>query len=130
MTSRLDEAGKLAARVAGIIDEKKGLNIVVLEMPRELAITDYFVIATGTNRRQIAAIAEEIRLALAGDEKRQLRPLNIAGRETAQWILMDYGSVVVHLFDEPTRRFYDLELLWGDSPKLDWRAAQAGLECK
>lgn len=122
MTSRLDEAKKLAAHAAEIIDGKKGLDIVVLEMPQELAITDYFVIATGTNKRQVAAMAEDIRLTLADDENEGLRPLNVAGRESAQWILMDYGSVVIHLFDEPTRRFYDLELLWGDSPKLDWRA--------
>jgi len=124
MTERIEEAKQMAVRIAAIMDDKKASDIVVIEMPQELAITDYFVICTGANRRQLVAIAEDIRLTLAGEM--EIRPMNISGKDTAQWVLMDYATVVVHVFDEPTRQFYDLELLWGDARKLDWREVTTG----
>ena len=79
-------------------------------------LVDYFVIASGTSRRQIHTIADEIDHAmnLLGDEK-----IGIEGYDESHWTLVDYGDVVVHLFDEETRRYYDLENLWGDAPRVE-----------
>jgi len=119
MTVPLDEAKELVRRAVRVIDGKKGRDIVILRMTDVLPITDYFVIATGQNARQLKAIVSEIydqALELTGR-----KPFHVAGERGGQWVVMDYGSVIVHLFDEPTRKFYDLELLWGDAPRLDWQ---------
>jgi ribosome-associated protein len=90
----------------------------VLNLGRLLFLTDYFVIATADNTMQVRAIADEIgrQLGEAG-----LRPLAVAGRDEARWVLIDYVDVVVHLFLPEARAYYDLELLWGDAPKARWR---------
>ena len=119
MTAPPDEAKQLVRQAARIIDGKKGRDIVILRMTDVLPITDYCVIATGQNPRQIKAIVGEIHqtaLALTGR-----KPFHVAGDRECQWVVMDYGSAIIHLFDEPTRKFYDLELLWGDAPRLGWQ---------
>ena len=83
-----------------------------------MALTDYFVIANGRNTRQVQAIADEIDRSL---RKLKLPCLSVEGREDARWVLLDYGDVVIHVFDEPTREFYDLEHLWADAPRARWR---------
>jgi ribosome-associated protein len=90
----------------------------VLDISRLLFLTDYFVIATADNSIQLRAIADEIerRLGEAG-----LKPLGVAGRQEARWVLLDYVDVVVHLFLPEARSYYDLELLWGDAPRARWR---------
>jgi ribosome-associated protein len=103
---------KVAAKAAS---SKKGEGTVVLEVGEILAITDAFVITSGTNTRQVRTIAEEIekQVALAGGGK----PLRIEGLDDARWVLMDYGDFVVHVFLDETRRYYDLERLWADAPR-------------
>lgn len=86
-------------------------------MSKHTAIFDYFVIATGTSRRQLHAISEEIDHKLE-DELNDKR-MNIDGYDDSKWIVLDYGTVVIHLFDEDTRVFYSLEALWGDAEKVD-----------
>jgi ribosome-associated protein len=103
-----------AARTAA---ENGATDIVVMDMSRHTAIFDYFLIATGTSRRQLHAISEEIDHKLE-DELHDKR-MNIDGYDDSRWIVLDYGTVVIHLFDEDTRQFYSLEALWGDAPKLD-----------
>ena len=86
-------------------------------MRGQTAIFDYFVIVTGASRRQLHAISEEIDHVLEkqlGDHR-----LGIEGYEESHWILLDYGDVVIHLFDENTRKYYDLESLWGDATRVD-----------
>lgn len=86
-------------------------------MRQHIFILDYFVIATVNNRRQLQALADEI------DERMTNSGATLLGKEgyeQADWVLIDFGIVVVHLFMEEARRFYDLELLWGDCPHLDW----------
>jgi ribosome-associated protein len=90
----------------------------VLDLRRLLFLTDYFVIATCDNSIQSRAITDDIERRLA---ETGLKPLGVAGRSEARWILMDYVDVVVHLFLPEARRYYDLELLWGDAPKARWR---------
>ena len=86
-------------------------------------ITDVFLIASGTSRRHIGTLAEAVeeRLKTLGR-----RPLRTEGLEDATWVLLDYGDLVVHLFDEPTRRYYDLERLWSDAPRTDFDPAPQG----
>jgi ribosome-associated protein len=112
-----DELAVAAARAA---DDKLGRDTVVLSVGDVLAITDCFVITHGTNDRQVKAIAEEVEARLAEDYA--VRPVRTEGLDTLAWVLMDYGSFVVHVFDEQTRQFYELERLWKDAPRLAWQA--------
>lgn len=80
-----------------------------------LVITDIFVIATGTSRRHVKTLAEEVEEKMKDSGR---RPLRREGFEDAQWLLIDFGDIVVHVFDQPTRDYYDLERLWADAPRL------------
>ena len=104
----------LAARIAA---DNKGRDILVLDMRPCTPLFDYFVIVTGTSRRQIHAITEEVDAGMRaeGDER-----LGIEGYEASKWVVQDYGDVVVHVFDPDTRDFYRLEELWADAVKVDW----------
>lgn len=112
-----------AARAA---DAKSGLDVVILEVGPVIAVCEHFVIASGTNSRQVRAIAEEVedRIREAGGPK----PIRTEGKSDLQWVLLDYGDFVVHVFLDETRRYYDLERLWSDVPRVPWQedAAQAG----
>lgn len=97
--------------------DKKAEEISILEMERGSgAFTDYFVVCSGTNPRQIQAIAEEVEERL---EKAGLRPNSIEGYKQAEWVLLDYIDFVVHVFSEKARRYYDLERLWKMAKKLE-----------
>ena len=101
---------ELALAAARTADENRGQNTVVLDMREQTPIFDYFVIVTGASRRQLRAISNEIDNTLEkglGD-----RRMSIAGYEESRWIVLDYGTVVVHLFDDEARAYYDLEGLW------------------
>lgn len=108
----LDEPIKLALHSAS---EKKALNLTVIDLREIASFTEFFVIASGTNQRQVQAISDEIEEQL----KKQLRqkPIRIEGYNSAEWILMDYGDFVVHIFEQKAREFYDLERLWRDAKK-------------
>lgn len=110
---------RLAARAAA---SKGGDGTVVLEVGSVLAITDAFVITSGRNRRQVATIAEEVEAQL---RRAGIRPLRVEGAEEAEWVLLDYGDLVVHAFLEETRRYFDLERLWSDAPRLEWESSSA-----
>jgi len=112
-TEVLDRAF-LCARVAA---ENKARDILVLDMRGITPLYDFFVLATGTSRRQIHTLAEEIDAALhaQGDVR-----LGIEGYVASKWVVQDYGDIVVHLFDPDTRAYYALEDLWADAPRLDW----------
>jgi len=113
---QLESSLKLAMAAARAAAENKGQDIVMLDVSKQTSIFDCFVIATGTSRRQLHAISDEIDHALeALGEKR----MSTSGYDESRWIVLDYGGLVVHLFDEETRAFYDLEELWADSPRVD-----------
>jgi len=96
--------------------EKKAEELSILEMEKGSgAFTDYFVLCSGTNPRQIQAIADEVEMRLKGAG---LRPTHIEGYNQAEWILIDYVDFVVHVFSERARRFYDLERLWKSAKRL------------
>jgi ribosome-associated protein len=92
--------------------------VLVLEVAEVLALCGWFVIASASNDRQVKAICDEVEHQVheAGGPK----PKRIEGLETRQWVLMDYGDIVVHVFQQDVREFYDLERLWADVPRLDW----------
>ena len=104
----------LAART---VADNKARDIVVLDMRACTPLFDYFVIATGTSRRQIHTLAEETDAALhaEGDTR-----IGIEGYEASKWVVQDYGDIVIHVFDPDTRDYYKLEELWADATKIDW----------
>lgn len=85
-----------------------------------IVLTDVFVIATGTSRRHVLSLAEEVESRLSALDR---KPLRREGVEDASWVLLDFGDIVVHLFDPETRRYYDLERLWRDAPRLAFEPA-------
>ena len=98
------------------VESKKGEELTILEMDRNSgAFTDYFIVCTGTNPRQIQAISDEIQRQLAQDGS---RPNSIEGYNQAEWVLLDYVDFVVHIFSERSRKFYDLERLWKSATRL------------
>ncbi|HEY0050695.1 MAG TPA: ribosome silencing factor [Pyrinomonadaceae bacterium] len=112
--SELDENIRLALACAA---DKKAVNTIVLDLREIASFTEFFVITGGTNQRQVQAIADEIQEQL----KKQLnsRPIRIEGYNTAEWILLDYGDFIAHVFDQKSREFYDLERLWRDARKVE-----------
>ncbi len=96
--------------------EKKAINSVVLDLREIASFTDYFVITSGTNERQVQAISDEIVETL---KKAGTAAARVEGYKTAEWILLDYGDFVVHVFDEKARAFYDLERLWRESKRVE-----------
>lgn len=110
------ESAKVAARVAA---ENKGQDIVLLDLSKQTSIFDCFLIVTGTSRRQLHAIAEEIDREL---KRRGETRITMSGYDESQWIAIDYGGIIVHLFDEEHRQYYDLEGLWGDAQQIDLQA--------
>ena len=95
--------------------EKKADNIVALDLRGVATFTDYFLICSGTSTRQVQTIAEAILEKL---EEHGTRPLHAEGETVAQWILIDYGDLVVHVFEQSAREYYDLERLWRDAEKI------------
>jgi ribosome-associated protein len=107
----------LAMASAKVALENRANGVMVLDVSGQTSLFDYFVIATGSSRRQLKAISDEIDDVL----QKQLgdRRLNVAGFDESRWIVLDYGSIVIHLFDEETRSYYDLESLWADAQPVD-----------
>jgi ribosome-associated protein len=111
--NELDPPLQLAIQCAS---DKKAFNMVALDLREIASFTEFFVIASGSNQRQVQAIADEINEQL----KKQLntRPNRIEGYNAAEWVLLDYGDFIVHVFNEESREFYDLERLWRDARKV------------
>ena len=110
----------MALEAAAAIDDKKGLDIALLDVSELLVITDVFVIASGMSRRQVLSLADEVEVRLKSMDR---RPLRREGVEDGHWVLLDYGDLVVHLFDEETRAFYELERLWGNAGRIAYEPA-------
>ncbi|OPY10887.1 MAG: Ribosomal silencing factor RsfS [Syntrophaceae bacterium PtaB.Bin038] len=96
--------------------EKKAKNIVILNIKNVTSFADYTVICSGTSDRQVQSIASAIE---EGMKKAGALPLGIEGEKGGRWVLMDYADIVVHVFFEPVREFYDIERLWSDAPKME-----------
>jgi len=111
-----DTAARLARTAAHAASDKLATDIVVIDVSERLALTDVFVIATGSNERQVEAIVDEVeeKLRLAGS-----KPLRREGRRDGRWVLLDYADIVVHVQHAEERAYYSLERLWRDCPLID-----------
>ena len=113
----LSRARKLAIALARTCAENRCRDVAVLDLRNLSPVTDFFVLATGTSARQMRAVADHV--TEAGRDLGD-RPFGREGYDTG-WVLIDYVDVVVHVFTGESRSYYDLELLWGDAPRVDWR---------
>ncbi|MGI6109938.1 MAG: ribosome silencing factor [Eubacteriaceae bacterium] len=111
------QSAELAAHIRDWIEEKNGKDIKVLDISEVSSLGDYFIIASGTSDRQVTAIADNIQ-----DKATEMgiEPKNVEGLRTGHWILLDYYDVIVHIFQEQDREFYNLERLWKDSQEVNF----------
>ena len=118
MKTTADQVREWARTAARAASAKGGEDTVIIEVGLVLAITDAFVITSGRNTRQVKTIADEVeaRLKVEGG----IKPLRVEGLGDGQWVLIDYGDLVIHVFLDETRAFYDLERLWSDGPRVTW----------
>lgn len=119
-TDELDERMCTALRAAS---DKKALDPVVLDLREVANFTDYFIITSGANTRQVQAIADE---AVEQLKKQGTRASRIEGYKTAEWVLVDYGDFILHVFEDKARKFYDLERLWRDAKRIPLPADLTG----
>ncbi|MGI8784259.1 MAG: ribosome silencing factor [Acidobacteriota bacterium] len=102
--------------ICGAIEDKQGQDVRILDISKVSSFTDYFVLCTANNPRQSQSIADEIEARL---KKESVRPSHIEGRRSNDWVLLDYGDIVVHIFSPAYRSFYALERLWSDGKTID-----------
>ncbi|MCK4658053.1 MAG: ribosome silencing factor [Phycisphaerae bacterium] len=118
------DARQFAIKTARITADLQAEDVVVLDVRGISPVTDYFVIGSGTSHRQMRAVFDAIR-----DYATQVNehPIGLAGYEAATWMLLDYVDVVIHIFAPKYREYYDLELLWGDAPRVDWPISKSAV---
>jgi ribosome-associated protein len=117
--ARRAAGGRLSAEVMKAVQaalDKKASNVVVLDLRHTPAFTDYFILCSGQNPRQVKAIADAIEESLRAAH---VRPAHVEGYDRAEWVLMDFFTFIVHVFTPQTREFYSLERLWGDAERID-----------
>ena len=119
-TMNKTDAATVAVVAARAADDKQGSNIIVLDVGDILAITEMFVVVSASNSRQLRTIANEITAKIREESDRAL--LRSEGMSEQQWVLLDYGDVIVHIFSEEIREFYEIERLYQDVPVVDWQA--------
>src|SRR5687768_708686 len=107
--------GEVGKAVRAALD-KKASDVVVLDLRNTPAFTDFFVLCSGNNQRQVKAIADAVQETL---REAKVRPAHVEGYDRAEWVLMDFFSFIVHVFTPQTRAFYGLERLWGDAERID-----------
>ena len=107
--------GEVGKAVRAALD-KKAMDVVVLDLRRTPAFTDFFVLCSGQNPRQVKAIADAVEETMRASK---VRPAHIEGYDRAEWVLMDYFTFIVHVFSPQTREFYSLERLWGDAERIE-----------
>ena len=112
MTKKIDPS--LDLYIKAILD-RKASNVVVLDVADLTSYADVFIICSGRSNRQVSAIADFIKTDL---KKHKIKPLSIEGTKDGHWVLLDYGHVIIHVFYEPVREFYDLEGLWSDAKRI------------
>ena len=120
------ESRELAIRLARALDAKKAFNIHILEVENLTTVTEYFVIATGNSTTHVGALADEAEFQLGREDVQVLRT---EGHDGKRWVLLDYGSVIVHVFTQEAHDYYDLEHLWADAkpvPASEWLPEETG----
>ncbi|WP_185624141.1 ribosome silencing factor [Peptostreptococcus canis] len=106
----------MVKKIYDAINDKLGEDIAILNIGKVSSLCDYFIIASGSSSRQVKAIADSVEDALT---EVGIEPRGKEGKDTQSWILLDYGDIMVHIFDEENRGFYNLEKLWKDAPYID-----------
>ena len=109
------ESKEMAMKIAKLLDERKAIDVQVIDIALKSSFADYFVMASGGSERQMAALVDNIEELL---EPEGVFPKSVEGTRSSGWILMDYGTVILHVFQGETRQFYDLERLWKDGEQL------------
>jgi len=117
--ARLETARNFAIEAARLAANTRCHSVVVLDMRELSPVTDFFVIATGTSARQMRTVIDDLE-ELA--EKLDYRAISRSGYESETWILIDFVDVIIHVFNDDSRRYYDLDNLWADAPRLEWNA--------
>lgn len=110
------DSKKLVKTVYDALEDKKGINITIIDISKISILADYFIIAGGNNENQVKAMADNVLDEFA---KEKISPKHIEGYNNANWILMDFSDVIVHIFNEDDRLFYDLERIWRDGKVID-----------
>jgi nicotinate (nicotinamide) nucleotide adenylyltransferase/ribosome silencing factor RsfS/YbeB/iojap len=129
MTNRANtatpDAIAAARTAAAALDDKAGEDIAILDLSDLLVVTDIFVLVTGTSRRNVLTLADETAAALRELDR---RPIRKEGTDHGKWVLLDYGDVVIHVFDRETREYYDLERLWAGAPRIEFEPTSSTTE--
>ncbi|MBI5724961.1 MAG: ribosome silencing factor [Planctomycetes bacterium] len=120
--AKADPARKLAVEAARTAHHDNAEDAVVLDLRGASPVTDYFVICTGTSGRQMRSVADDI---IAAGAKMGQKVWQTAGMDSADWIVLDFVDVVVHIFSQTHRKYYDLELIWGASPRVTWKTRKS-----
>lgn len=110
------ETAEAVELAVATLDEKKGIDPLALDVSTVIVVTDVFIIVSGTSRPHVTTLAEEVEASLKALGR---RPMRREGVEDARWVLLDFGDIVVHVFDPETREYYDLARLWSDAPRLE-----------
>jgi ribosome-associated protein len=113
-----EEIARRVGEAVSAAEDRQAIDLKVLDLAEISDFTDYFLICSGANDRQVQAIAEAVDEVLRAEK---IRPLHQEGMNAGNWILLDYGDFIVHVFRDETRRFYALERLWGDAPEVTGR---------
>jgi len=119
---QFEKSKELAEKISAVLDDKKAIGIKIIETSKQTIIADYFVIATGTSSTHIKSLAGEIEFQLKENKENEspgFAPSRISGHESADWIILDYDSVLVHIFNSEARDYYKLEKLWGEGESVD-----------
>lgn len=106
----------LAEAIKYVLDEKKGHEIKALYVEDKTILADYFILCTGNSNTQVKALADEVEFKIG---QRGVKPLHLEGRDNGSWVLIDFGSVIVHVFDRQAREFYNLDKLWSDAAPVE-----------
>lgn len=114
MTSEVRPSGTLRSVVVDALEDRKGRDVVAIDVTRISDVTDCMIIASGTSNRHVKALVDQV---IDSASRAGYRPLGVEGRETHEWVLVDLGDALVHVMQAETRRFYDLERLWSELPE-------------
>ncbi len=112
----MTDSAKLVREIAKVLDEKKAMDIVAIKTEEVTIVSDYFVIASGTSNTHVKSLADDVEYELK--QRLDISPEHIEGRATG-WILLDYGTAIVHIFQQQDREYYNLERLWADASIID-----------
>lgn len=114
----ITRSADLARAAADALYAKNATDVVLLDVEKAFFLSDVFVIATGSSSTNVQALADHVEEKLK--ESHQVKPLRVEGRTEAEWVLVDFGDIIVHVFQAAARDFYSLERLWGDAPRIKW----------